>query len=692
MPDMPEYAELEKRIKTLETQAESDRLSIDALTHHKLLSERIIASTHALIVGLDRDHRIRMFNEGAEWITGYGRDEVMGEDWFRIFIKAEITDEIARVWEAAWGQPAHGYINPIRCRDGRDRIISWQSTGLYEGDDPARHLLISIGEDITERERAEADLRESEAKLKLILDGIGDLIAYVDADLRFVFVNKAYADWYGQLREYIVGKRVRDILPRPVFENALPRYQEALAGRKVCFENRGIDAAGRERYVRVQLIPHFRGTAVVGFFGSIMDITERKRSEEERTRLEAMNRQIQKTESLSRMAGAIAHRFNNHLAAVMGNIELAMDGLPTGGPAERLNAALKAVSQASDLSGMILTYLGKSTGKREPMDLSSFCRQCLPAITETLPDSVAFMTDLPDPGPVIRTDPSQMRQVLTHLVINARESVSGDGAVIRLCVRTVSPAGIPGIHRFPIDWHPLDRTHACLEVADTGPGIPEPDIEKIFDPFFSTKFTGRGLGLPVVLGIAQVNRGGVTVESGQGQGSVFRFCIPVSAETIPLRAEAKPRAAARAAAPAAKPSNETTGGLVLLVDDEGTVRGVAQAMLTRLGYAVISARDGVEAVAIFSEKKEEIRLVISDLSMPRMNGWETLSALRRISPDVRVILASGYDEARVRDGSHPESPQAFLSKPYLMSQLREAISRAQGRDDQAVSGPFLTHE
>ena len=202
-------------------------------------------------------------------------------------------------------------------------------------------------------------------------------------------------------------------------------------------------------------------------------------------------------------------------------------------------------------------------------------------------------------------------------------------------------------------------------MADSGSGIADKDIEKIFDPFFSSKDAGRGLGLSVVLGIVRAHGGGVTVKSEPGRGSAFRVFLPVSAAKVlrqPDQAEQSPEI--------------DRGGTVLLVEDEPMVRKVVQAALESLGFAVLLAKDGVEAVEVFRQHQDEVRCVLCDLTMPRMNGWETLAALRKLAPGLPVILASGYDTAHVMAGDHPELPQAFLSKPYRLQGLRDAIGRA----------------
>jgi len=274
----------------------------------------------------------------------------------------------------------------------------------------------------------------------------------------------------------------------------------------------------------------------------LQEMTARKQAEEEKAKLEAQNRQMQKAESLDRMAGAIAHLFNNQLTAVMGNLELAMLKLPPDADTiKNLDRAMQAANRAAELSGLMLTYLGQAPGKREPLDLSEACCRSLPMLRVAVSKELVLETDLPSPGPVIRANPNKIQLLLINLVTNAWEAVGKGRGVIKLTVKTVSPNEIPRTNRFPIDWEPRDKEYACLELADAGCGIADEDIERLFDPFFSTKLVGRGLGLPVVLGIVRAHNGAVTVESEPGRGSVFRAFMPSSEEEAPLQADKAPQ-------------------------------------------------------------------------------------------------------------------------------------------------------
>ena len=264
----------------------------------------------------------------------------------------------------------------------------------------------------------------------------------------------------------------------------------------------------------------------------LSDITARKQAEEDKEKLEAQNRQLQKAESLGRMAGAFVHHFNNMLQVIIGNMQLAIRQLPQdSGSVKNMTAAMQAAREAEAITNQTMTYLGDTSGKLEPLDLCDVCRLDLPLLQAAIPKNVILETDLPSRGPTITANANQMQQMLTNLVTNAWESVGDGQGVIHLRVKMVSAADIPAIHS-PTDWRPQDSVYGCLEVTDSGCGIAHSDIEKLFDPFFSSKFIGRGLGLAVVLGIAKAHHGAVAVQSDPGQGSTFRVFLPASAENV----------------------------------------------------------------------------------------------------------------------------------------------------------------
>lgn len=522
-----------------------------------------------------------------------------------------------------------------------------------------------------ERRRAEEQLRESEMRFRQFFENAGAYCYLVSPEGFIMEANAKALKTLGYSREELVGRPLSALYAEESIEQVKQLFQKWKETGSVQNAELVIKTKNGERRWVILNANAVRDDAgrIIHSTSMQVDITERKQAEERQAKLEDQNRQLQKAESLGRMAGAIAHRFNNLLTVVTGHLELAMKDLPSQwGPVKNLSQAMLAAHKAAEVSGLMLTYLGQTPGKCEPLDPAEDCYRSLLTLQVIMPAKVTLETDLPTPGPIIHADVIQIRQLLVNLITNAEEAIGDNQGVIYLAVKTVSSAEISANNRFPIDWQPQNKFYACLSVTDTGCGVAKYDIEKLFDPFFSNKLTGRGLGLSVVLGIVRAHSGCITVESESGKGSAFRVFIPVMAQSeTPREPDRVPEV----------PEGDG-GGTILLVEDEEMVRRMAEEILTHLGFTVLATRDGVEAVEVFCRHQAEIRCVLCDLTMPRMGGWETLMALHQIAPDIPVVLASGYDEAQVMAGSHSERPQVFLKKPYRIKEISDAIRHALG--------------
>ena len=405
---------------------------------------------------------------------------------------------------------------------------------------------------------------------------------------------------------------------------------------------------------------------IVGRVWSFRDLTESRLLMTEKLELESRNQQMQKKASLNRMAGAIAHSFNNMLTSVMGNLELAMNLIPDGGePVKRIEAALKAAGRAAEISRQMLLYIGQSNGNSARIDLSALVSQLVALQISTMPEGVSMESSLAADEVAVFMDLGQIQLVLDNLLSNAREALPGGNGKIRVAVSRAFAADIPQVRRFPLDWRPDKELYACIEVADSGSGMNDSEISNIFDPFYSTKFIGRGMGLSVVLGVVISCNGVVTVSSEKGKGSSIKVYIPLMATAPAQQCES-----------VGSLKDSCKGATILLVEDDEVVRQTTAAMLDCLGFSVIEAEDGGRAMDLLQENFGAINLVLSDLVMPRLDGWGVLAGVRLMNSDIPVILASGFDEEHVFAGEHPEMPYCMLRKPFRMTELKSVLSSA----------------
>ncbi len=547
---------------------------------------------------------------------------------------------------------------------GEKRLLAITKTPKLDADGNVEYV-VCAGTDITEKRHAEEALREQRDFSESLIETAQAIILVLDTKGRIVRFNHYMEELIGYRLDEVKGKNWFETFLKPEDGKAVAAlFQKALSDNQTRGNVNSIIARnGRQILVEWHdKTLKDRTGRTLGLLAVGQDITERVRMQQRLQRLE-------KHESLERMAGAVAHLFSNQLSVVIGNLDLLAEDLPQGSTAsENLREAQRAANRAAETSGLMLTFLGHSRGRPVPVDLARACRERLALLEEEKPSGTEIISTIPDSGPIVRIDRLHLDQVVSALVTNAWESLDKDGQV-RVAVSTIRAADIPESHRLPLDWEPISESYACLEVADTGCGMDETTIGRIFDPFFTEKFTGRGLGLPVVSGILKASDGCVAVQSRPAGGSVFRVFWPILQKAVHFPADGGPAGFG--------PSKKH--GLILLVEDHPMARSIAKAMLNHLGYEVLTAEDGEEAVKLFSKNPEKIQLVLTDLTMPRFNGWDTLKALRRIQADIPVILASGYDEEFALLQSQGEKPQAFLSKPYHMNDLKRALQVALGR-------------
>ncbi len=524
---------------------------------------------------------------------------------------------------------------------------------------------VMVAKDVTDRELALTALRESEARFRALGEAAPIGIFLADALGHCTYANPRLQQIWELREATLLTRGFASRVPPGDLELAESWLGMRGGGRDFRGEFRLVMGDGVERWVLAHsaAIRDETGT-IVGRVGTIDDITDARRAEGERLQLEQKMLQAQKLESLEVLAGGIAHDFNNLLVGVLGNASLALLDLSEDSPAfAPLLDIERAAHRAADLTRQMLAYSGRGQFIVEPVDLSELVAEMGSLLRTVLSKQAAIDFTLASPLPFIEGDATQIRQVVMNLITNASDAVGDSGGQIH--VRT----GTQRVSAETVELNYLgeavaDGEYVFVEVEDTGDGMDAATLARIFEPFFTTKFTGRGLGLAATLGIVRGHSGGISIRSEPGRGSSFRILLPV-AQVEPPPAPSVPL-----------PVHGGDLGAILIIDDDETVRVVVRRLLERRGFSVVVAEDGIVGVERFTEAAGSFALVLLDLTMPKMGGAATMAQLRRLDPDVRVLVTSGYREREVAAQFVGMEPAGFVQKPFRADELYAAITQA----------------
>jgi PAS domain S-box-containing protein len=629
----------------------------------------IFNATADSLVLRDADFRIVDVNPAYEAMSGYSRDEVIG----KMHVVANPPD-------------IEHYVKVLHGKGLAGEAFQFESEGIRKGGArfevevrglPMHHQgkphVLYIARDITVRKLADHALRASEEQYRSIFNAASDALVLRDADARVVDVNPAFLAMSGYTREEVVND-ARWIFARPgLSAMAKEMHRRVIAGESVHFEVQGFRKDGSVIEVEMRGVPiHYRGAPHA--LGMARDITERKRADAERAQLEAQLRQAQKMEAIGHLTGGIAHDFNNILTSVMGYLVLAAERDAAHGDdklGRYLSQAHLSCERARDLIQQMLTFSRGQRGERRPVSLGVLVRESVKLLRSTLPATLELVTELDDAAPQVMLDPVQADQVLLNLGINARDATDGHGEV-RVAVRRVAVDGaVCASCRKRVTGNFVE-----LAVRDTGPGIAPEAMERMFEPFFSTKEVGKGsgMGLATVHGIVHEHGGHVVVESQPGRGATFRVLFP----TLPTE-EAAARPARKARATAAAP-RVALAGHVLVVDDEAMVSEFMKELLESWGLAVTAKANGAEAREAFADAPERYDLVVTDQSMPRVTGLQLARELLEIRPTVPVILYTGFADNLTEAQARAAGVRALIRKPVepatLLALLRAHLPSA----------------
>jgi PAS domain S-box-containing protein len=681
-----------------------------------------IEQANDLVFSLDRDGRLATVNRATCEALGYKAAELIGRvpvDFVPPEGRAAAADALARLVSGSWLQ----YIDlTVVTRDGRRVLLEVRGRLLQDDAAPAGSMLIA--RDVTARRKAETDFACSHAMLSAISRAQTRLIHHAGRDEVFgSLVRDVLAiteSAFGFVAELGAGPDgtpcVLSFLPsESTWKYSTQTFRDACAApgrRSATLPDVLADAARTQRVVILNdapgsgdaarppdghpvvenliVVPCLNGDTLVGLIGlanrrggfdreiaellapaaitcanmfeAIRERQRHERAEEERRRLATQMQHAQKLESLGVLAGGVAHDFNNLLMVMLGNVDLALDGLPPRAAArESLVEVGVAGRRAAELTRQMLAYSGKGKFLTQPVDLSELIRSTSEMLRVAVSKNASLRFNLASSLPPVDGDPAQLQQVILNLAVNASEAIGERSGVIALITAAKHRSGADLSNQW-LQSELSDGWYVSLEVTDTGAGMDPDIISRMFDPFFSTKFVGRGLGLAAVLGIVRGHKGAIDVQSSEGQGTTIRIHLPVSARVI----DALPAERVAAHIPAGS-------GTVLIVDDEEGVCVLGKRMLERLGYAVLSAPDGEAGLEAWAAHREHVRCVLLDMVMPRMDGIETFRILRERAPDLPIIVTSGYGESDVAHRFVGQNPSAILLKPYDMRALGEVL-------------------
>ncbi|MGE0622074.1 MAG: response regulator [Pseudomonadales bacterium] len=511
-----------------------------------------------------------------------------------------------------------------------------------------------------------------EDRFTALVERSDEVIVEIEADTRLTYVSPNVHAVFGVEPDTLIGKdliTLADLFDASPAEElqgfAGPLALHQLLARGPYQPDRRIRLPGGEvRWVNIAVTQfdssngQSRATAVV------RDITQRVQLEEQLIR-------AQKLESLGVLAGGVAHSFNNLLTAILGNVELAIAEAESGDSSKILPylwAVIEAATRAEETTNQLLTYAGKQPLELSELDLTGHVRASRGFLRSVVAGRASLEFKLLGWLPKIQADSRQLDRLITNLVLNAVEACGEAGGRVLVSTGKVeldeqSPDAIrvglpPG-------------TYVYLAVRDDGEGIEAETELKVFDPFFTTRVGAGGLGLAAALGIARAHGGTIVVDSKRHQGSTVKVLLPTSERIV-----ARPRSISEPAADTANREGESeSAGRILVVDDEDYVRQLAAVGLARSGYEVLIASSGQQAVALFAEHGERIDLLVTDLAMPEMSGEELIYQLRRIRPDLPVLLMSGYSRSAVNEELVGLPTVSFIQKPFLLSELSACVRR-----------------
>ncbi len=653
----------EQEIRKLNTELEER--AIEQETRYRLAAK----ATNDAIWDWDLITNEVQWNEGVQILFGYTAEEI-GPDatWWSERVHEQDRERVLTGIHLAIDRGAKAWIDEYRFarRDGSYALVIDRGYVVRDASGkPTR--MVGAMLDITERKRVQTELEHSLSLLEATLDSTADGILVVDPEGRIVSFNKKFVQMW-RIPQSIIDARddnvalafVLDQLkdPQGFLSKVRELYNQPDAESHDILEFKDGKIFERDSQPR-----RLAGKSI-GRVWSFRDITERER-------LQRQLLQSQKLESIGTLAGGIAHDFNNLLAVILGNASIHLrDRSLTPKLRDSLDDIVSAAERGSSLTHQLLVYARGGLQKPSPNDLWRLVESVVQILRRTVPPQIEFLLSLPADLPPIMADPSQIEQVIMNLCLNAIQASNPPNQVeISACVQTLDAT-----HSVRLELQP--GRYVCLKVRDYGCGMDPPTMARIFEPFFSTKFAGRGMGLAATLGIIQSHGGQIRVESRPLAGTTMSVWLPVAQEPAVSRPPARPKR------PSRPPHGTET---ILVIDDDPAVTRTVEQVLLSLGYCVIAHTDVDDATAFLDTNAEDVNLVLLDLNMPKCSGAEMVKRISKRCPHAPIMLASGFEDPDLVKTIVASAPVGFVQKPFSIGTL--AIAVRQALDEAAARQP-----
>lgn len=589
------------------------------------------------------------FNKAAQTIEGFNKKEVVGKRVLDVFPGIKdfgLFDVLQAVWRT--GQPQRFPLALYK----DNRMTGWRENYVYKLPSGG---VVAIYADVTKRKQAEDALKKSEEKYKFLLDNLPQRIFYKDYQSVYVSCNQNYANDLGLSPDQIVGKTDYDFYSKERANQYCCDDQRIMASGELTEIEELITKDGKDMVVHTVKTPITDDAGqVVGVLGIFWDITEKRKIEEQL-------RQAQKMDAIGQLAGGVAHDFNNMLTGILGSAEL-LSAQCSGDSCmlSNINRIIESGSRAAELTQKLLSFSRKGSLVSVGLDLHDAVREAVSILERSIDRRIKIVVHLDAAVSTMVGDKAQLQSAILNLGINARDAMP-EGGLLTVTTQNVFFNEVDCAHA-SFDIKP--GMYIELSVRDSGIGIARELQSRIFEPFFTTKERGKGtgLGLAAVYGTVVEHHGQINVYSEEGSGSLFKLYLLTDEH-------------AAVAVPADDHTLVSGEGIILVVDDEEIMQGMVKHTLVKLGYTVLVAQDGNEAIAVYTKRHADIALVLLDLIMPNKSGRDTFFELRRIDPHVPIVISSGFSDARIDDllaaGAH-----SFLSKPYHITALSRAVADA----------------